>query len=77
MKKKLFNAWSEAETEIASKNQVSLNEELMGKIVGGNGNGWIKTISGECNKTGNNCNPGYILQETARVIMKLKYNADV
>ena len=55
--KNLRNAWNMAESAMESP---VLNEELMNHIAGGKqatkpGDGYIKTISGECNISGKSC----------------------
>lgn len=55
----LRKAWNMAESAMSEQSSV-LNEELMSHIAGGErgekpGSGFIRTISGECSKSGKSC----------------------
>ena len=54
--KNLKKAWNMAESAMSEQSPV-LNEELMSHIAGGEkpGSGWVHSISGECNASGESC----------------------
>ena len=55
MKKNLLMALEDANSELASKNPVRIDSELMNHIAGGKSSGNVCTVSGECNESGNSC----------------------
>ena len=55
--KNLRKAWNMADSTLSKQSPAILNEELMSHIAGGEkpGSGWVHSISGECNASGESC----------------------